>query len=351
MIIQRYILRYLLTVFFSSSLVLYAVMFIVEWIRIGRFVSISDIDVFFVIMIPMAVFVVPMALLFSILLVLERLSTESEIIAMKACGIQNLTLSLPIIFLSTLCMISHMAVSTYLGPMSMKKIESQLIEKAPEKIYAFLKEREFDDTFKGITLYIESVNHVEKRLNNVFIETTGNESSIITADTGTIDVTASGIMMRLMNGSMFMNTGAVLRYITFDEYLFTIEASLGKELSIRAYESATQPELKEMMTLYPEPRWVKEYYNRVSFPVLNIILGIIGISFGIQRPRSPRYTGFIVGISTILGYYLVYIFADRMVRAELLAPFVGAWMPNIIFCIVLLGIYIWRKSHLSKGGT
>ncbi|MBN2298384.1 MAG: LptF/LptG family permease [Deltaproteobacteria bacterium] len=351
MIIRRYILRYLTTVFLSSSLVLYAVMFIVEWIRIGRFVSISDIDVFFFIMVPMAVFVLPMALLFSILLVLEKLSTESEIIAMKACGVKNSTLSLPVIILSVLCMMAHMSISTYLGPMSIKKIETKLVEKAPEKIYAFLKEREFDDTFKGIILYIETVNQVQKRLNNVFIETMGKDSSIITAETGTIDVTSSGIMMRLTDGSMYMSTEAALRYITFDEYLFTIEANLGKELSIRAYESATQPELKEMIRKYPEPRWIKEYYNRFSFPVLNIILGLIGISFGIQRPRSPRHTGFIVGISTILGYYLVFIFADRLVRAELLAPLWGAWMPNMFFCFVLIAIHLWRKSPLSQGGN
>jgi len=351
MIIRRYILRYLASVFLASSLVLYAVMFIVEWIRIGRFVSISDIEVFFFVMVPMAVFVLPMALLFSILLVLEKLSTESEIIAMKACGVRNRTLSLPVMVISVLCMAAHMAVATYLGPMSIKKIETKLIEKAPEKIYAFLKEREFDDTFKGIILYIETVNQVAKRLNNVFIETTGKDSSIITAETGTIDVTSSGIMMRLTDGSMFMSTDAAMRYITFDEYLFTIEANLGRELSIRAYESATQPELKEMIRQYPEPRWVKEYYNRFSFPVLNVILGLIGISFGIQRPRSPKYTGFIVGIFTILGYYLAYIFADRLVRAELLAPLVGAWMPNLLFCGVLVAVYLWRRTPAGQGGT
>ena len=350
MIVQRYVLTYLTKVFIASALVLYGVMFIVEWIRIGRFVSISDIDIFLFAMVPMAIFVLPMALLFSVLLVLERLSTESEIIAMKASGVHNRTLYLPIIILSIICMAAQMVVSTYLGPLSMGRIQARLIQKAPEKIYAFLKEREFDDTFKGITLYIESINQVQRELKNVFIETTGNRRSVITAQGGTIDITPSGIMMKLAGGSMFTNTGEAIRYITFDEYTFSIEANFGRELSIRTHESATQGQLRQLIRENPRPKWIKEYHNRFSFPVLNIILGLIGISFGIQRPRAPRFTGFIVGISTILGYYMVFIFADRAVKGELLAPVIGAWMPNIIFALVLTAIWGWRRYGFGKGG-
>ena len=343
MIVLRYVLTSLAKVFLASALVLYGVMFIVEWIRIGKFVSISDIDIFFFAMVPMAIFVLPMALLFSVLLVLERLSTESEIIAMRASGVPDRTLYLPIIVLSFVCMAAQMAVSTYFGPLSMGKIQERLIEKAPEKIYAFLKEREFDDTFKGFIIYIESINQVQRELKNIFIETTGGEGSVITADTGTIDINPSGIMMKLSGGSMFTKTGTTLRYVTFDEYVFSIEANFGRQLRIRSQESATQGELLQMIREDPEPKWVKEYYNRFSFPVLNIILGLIGISFGIQRPRAPRFTGFMVGISTIMGYYMVFIFADRAVKGELLDPLIGAWMPNMIFGFVLIAIWVWRK--------
>ncbi len=343
MIVLRYVLTSLTKVFLASALVLYGVMFIVEWIRIGKFVSISDIDIFFFAMVPMAIFVLPMALLFSVLLVLERLSTESEIIAMKASGVHSSTLYLPIIVLSFVCMGAQMAVSTYLGPLSMGKIQERLVAKAPEKIYAFLGEREFDDTFKGITIYIESINQVQRQLKNVFIETTGSTGSVITADTGTIDVTPSGILMKLSGGSMFTKSEKALRYVTFDEYVFSIEANFGRQLRIRTHETATQPQLRQLIRENPRPKWIKEYHNRFSFPVLNIILGLIGISFGVQRPRSPRFTGFIVGISTIMGYYMVFIFADRAVKGELLDPVFGAWMPNMIFALVLIAVWAWRR--------
>lgn len=350
MIVQRYVLKNLIKVFLASALVLYGVMFIVEWIRIGKFVSVSDFDIFIFAMVPMAIFILPMALLFSVLLVLERLSSESEIIAMKACGVRARALSFPVISLSVLCMAAQMSVSTYLGPVSMEKIQTDLVQKAPEKIYAFLKEREFDNTFKDITIYIESIDQVQRELNNIFIETTGHENSTITANKGSIDINPSGIMMKLNDGSMFTNTGSALRYITFDEYIFSIEANLSRELRIRSFETATQSELKQMIKDNPKPKWIKEYHNRFAFPVLNIILGLIGISFGIQRPRSPRFTGFMVGVSTIMGYYMAFIFADRLVKGELLDPLIGAWIPNMIFCLVLISIWVWRRLRFGQGG-
>ena len=45
MIINRYILGYLLKTFVGASLVLYGVMIIVQWIRIGQLITMRDLDV------------------------------------------------------------------------------------------------------------------------------------------------------------------------------------------------------------------------------------------------------------------------------------------------------------------
>ncbi len=162
MIIQKYILNHLARLFLGALLVLYGVMFIVEWIRIGQVISRDDFDIFLMALIPLAVFVLPMALIFSVLMALERLSIESEIIAMQACGIPRRTLYTPILMIAFLCLIVHLSISTYLGPLSMQRIQDRLVQKAPQKVYAFLQEREFINTFKGITLYIESVNQKKR---------------------------------------------------------------------------------------------------------------------------------------------------------------------------------------------
>jgi lipopolysaccharide export system permease protein len=347
--IKRYILTSLVEVFLGTIAVLYGVMLIVQWIRTGGLISFKDIDVLLLAMVPMSVFVIPMGLLFSILMVLERLSIESEIIAMKACGVKSRTIFAPIIILSIVAMLTHGLISTYVGPMSMKRIQSQLVQEAPQRIFAFLKERDFDDTFKGIIIYVESVNQKKRQFKGVFIETSGKEHAVITSEKGTIEVTPAAIMMKLKNGSVFMSTKSVDRCLTFDEYIFSLQVDLSNQLRIRPYDTASPHEFRKLLKKDPEPKWIKEYHNRFSFPVFNLILGLIGISFGIQRPRSPQYTGFIIGLGTVIGYYFVFVLADRLVKANIIAPMLGAWLPNIVFLAVLACLWVWRGLSRREG--
>ncbi len=350
MIIQRYILNHLARLFLGALLVLYGVMFIVEWIRIGQVISIDDFDVLLLALVPMAVFVLPMALVFSVLMALERLSIESEIIAMQACGIPRRTLYTPILAIAFLCFAAHLSISTYLGPLSMQRIQERLIQKAPQKVYAFLQEGEFIDTFKDITLYIESVNQKERSLGNVFIETKGKDHSVIAAERGTLEARPSGILMRLTRGSVFMESKQALRYITFDEYDFLLEADFSRKMKLRSADALTQPQLKqEIAKENRKPKLVKEYYNRFAFPFLNIILALVGLQFGIQKPRAPRHTGIVVGFGTILCYYMFYLMADRLVKAGTLNPMLGAWLPDFVFCLLLFGVWAMRRSRLQKG--
>jgi lipopolysaccharide export system permease protein len=348
--IKLYIFKTLIEVFLGTLAVLYGVMFIIQWIQVGNLLTISDADIIFLAMVPMSAFVIPMGLIFSTLLVLEKFSSESEIIAMKACGVHSRSIFAPFIFMSVIAMFTHLFISTYLGPISMKNIQVKLLQVAPQRIFSFLKEREFDDTFKNIIIYVESVNQRKQEFKSVFIETSGKDRAVISAEKGTLKATPGSIMMKLKKGSIFMSTKSVDRYLIFDEYAFSLEADFTNQLRIKTFDTATQDEFKKMIQKNHDPKLVKEYYNRIAFPVLNIILALVGISFGIVSPRSPRFTGFIVGIGTIVGYYLIYIMSDRAVKGQLLDPLFGAWIPNIIFCLGLIVLWGYRKYAYGKGG-
>jgi len=340
--IKRYLFSQLIEIFIGTLAILYGVMMIVQWIRIGKAVTIRDVDILLLAMVPMSAFVIPMGLLFSILLVLERLSVESEIIAIKACGVRSATLYAPFLFLSVICLLIHVSISTYLGPLSMKKIQTDLAQEAPKKILAFLEEGEFNDTFKDIIVYVDAVNQKKKQLKGIYIETSGREDTVISAEKGTIEATSGAITMQLKNGSVFMSTRQADRSLTFDEYVFTLEADLASQLRIKSYDTATQPEFRNLLKEKATPKRIKEYHNRYAFPLFNLILGLIGISFGIQKPRSPRFTGFIVGLATVIGYYLAFVFSDRMVKSGAMNPIFGAWLPNMIFAAALMSVWIWR---------
>ncbi|HVN71317.1 MAG TPA: LptF/LptG family permease, partial [Desulfomonilia bacterium] len=278
--IRRYLFLSLIETFAGIMAVLYGVMLIVQWIQIGNILSMRDINLLFLAMVPMSVFVIPMGLLLSVLLVLEKLSAESEIIAMKACGVKSRHIYTPIIIFSIIATMSHGLISTYFGPISMKRIESQLLKDAPDRIISFLNEREFEDTFKGLIVYVESINPKDKELKNVFIETTGDERSVITSEKGTLKAAHGTITMNLKNGSLFMSSKLADRYVTFGEYIFSLDADLSSRINIKSFDTATQSEFRQLIKEKPSPKEIKEYHSRIAFPILNIILGLVGISFG-----------------------------------------------------------------------
>ncbi|HQP32299.1 MAG TPA: LptF/LptG family permease [Deltaproteobacteria bacterium] len=351
MLIRRYIAAHIVKAFAASLAVLSGVMIIVQWLQMGSLLTIRDFDLVLLELVPMGRYIIPVALLFSILFVLERLSSESEVIAMQACGVTKASLYRPAIEIAVVCMLVNLAISLYGGPLSMQRIQTRLISEAPKRMYAFLKERDFDESFKGMTIYVQSVNPAKRRIQGLFIEDKGRDHHVITAERGAIEVVDDRVRLKLVNGSLYTARGPIVRYVTFKEYAFFLKVNFGRQVGIRNWEIATQPELKALIAQDPQVKWIKEYHNRLAFPVLNLILGVMGVAFGVQRPRSPKFTGFVVGIATIFGYYLVFLLADRLVRGGTLDPVIGAWTPDLVFCGLLAGLWLWRRSGIGADGN
>ncbi|OPZ59676.1 MAG: putative permease YjgP/YjgQ family protein [Deltaproteobacteria bacterium ADurb.Bin510] len=345
--IRRYVLKNVFKTFLGALAVLYAVMGIVQGIKLGGVLSLKDIDLFLLAMVPLTAFILPMALLFSILLVLEKLSSESEMIAMQACGVRKRSWAGILVVLGLACAALQMQIATDWGPRSMKTIQERLKASAPTKIFALLKERDFNDTFKNLVIYVESIDRDDEELRGVYLETKDEPATIITAEYGKLKLVDEAIVMLLLRGSVYQQSDKALRHLDFDSYLFKLEADSGQKMSIRMHQSATQPELKAMIKTWAYSSWVKEYHDRYSFPLLNLIVVMMAVTFGVQRPRTPRFTGFVTGIATLIGYYLVYVLSDRLVRGLIVSPVLGSWLPNLVFAVILVAVWLTRRYLLK----
>lgn len=82
-----------------------------------------------------------------------------------------------------------MSISPFLvpGPPFHEEDPVRSRQRGPEEILAFIEEREFNDTFKGIVVYVEAVNQKKKQLKGIYIETSGRENAVITSEKGTIE--------------------------------------------------------------------------------------------------------------------------------------------------------------------
>jgi lipopolysaccharide export system permease protein len=72
-------------------------------------------------------------------------------------------------------------------------------------------------------------------------------------------------------------------------------------------------------------------HSRVAFPIVAIVMTILGIPFGATTGRRGTLYG--VGLAIILGasYWLLSTFFLAAGQADLLSPWLAAWAANVIF--------------------
>lgn len=86
-----------------------------------------------------------------------------------------------------------------------------------------------------------------------------------------------------------------------------------------------------------------ELGNRYSFPFASFVISFLGLALGGRYVRGTSAVS--LGICVLLGYgyYVVQASFEALSANGFLNPFVGGWIPNIMFLVV--GIYLLNKAE------
>ena len=87
---------------------------------------------------------------------------------------------------------------------------------------------------------------------------------------------------------------------------------------------------------------VIELYDKLALPITTIALVLIGVPLAITPPRVRYNRGFLFSILIIFAYYLIRALSISFGEAGTLAPFLAAWMPNII--LATFGSFLYYKK-------
>jgi len=83
-----------------------------------------------------------------------------------------------------------------------------------------------------------------------------------------------------------------------------------------------------------------EKYRRVTIPFSVFILTLIGVSLSSRKVRGGIGLKIGAGIALSFSYILFLRFAEMFVHADVLSPAMALWLPNIIYTIIAVGLYI-----------
>ncbi len=310
----------------------------------------------------------PMAVLLSTLLAYGKLSSNSELLALKSLGVKTSRMIAPAIALSIFMTGLTFYFNDSLVPKSNKLAETTLRagigssfaeEKARENIMFSRYGSRISASTKKPTQNNSKLTHIfyaqwyeNKIMKNVTVLDFSREDfqKILKANFARFDK---------QNSSWIFSEGSIVSIdprgqttnIQFKEYVYPfIEGPL--ELA-KVPKDANDMTLQEAITaekIYKNTGNLKEIrriqvriQEKFTLPCACLVFGLIGSSLGSKSNlRSSRSQGFGLSVILILIYYVMsFVFSSFGVKG-LIAPIFAAWLPVLIS--LGGGVYFLRKS-------
>ena len=358
-LLDKYILGQVLGVFVMgicvfSSIILASDTFITLIKQISQFGIPFKVAIIMIILnLPqIIVMTIPMGVLLATVMTLNGLSLKSEITVMRACGIGLSRIAKPI-FIFAVCMslLSFFINETVVPVMTKQSKDLALWALGQKNIPDGKQNFVFKDIAKDGSL--KRLFYVGKCENKVLYNITLLDSSeedtlqILQADEG--KTSPQGWNFRKAAVYTIDENGKVLNTALFEDSTLSFGMDLSREMNKDIAKEMNVPNLAKYLkknkdTLNKKEKNILliELYDKLALPLTTIALVLIGVPLAITPPRVRYNRGFLFSILIIFAYYLIRALSISFGEAGTIAPFLAAWMPNIVLTIA--GSYLYYKK-------
>lgn len=324
---------------------------------ISRGVALADMGRMIICLMPsFLVYTIPMAFLLAVLLTFGRLSSDSEITVMKACGISLTQILPPVLLCATVAATLGLYAGVVGVPWGNRAFAAMSFDMLKQNVSSTIREKVFWDDIPGIVLYTEQYDDVRHTLAGVVIHDARNGSQPLTifASRGIVGGGASprDIRLELKNGSIHTRgKGGEYRLIHFGEYLMNIAAPDSTASTARAPREMTVSELRRMIDTPSTPSKVRkkmatEMHSRFALPFASLVFAVLAVPLGLQNRRSARSFGFAISIGVLLVYYILLSLLGTLAEKGSFPPLLALWIPNAVF--LFLGWILLRLTSQER---
>jgi LPS export ABC transporter permease LptF len=307
----------------------------------------------------------PMAALVAILLSLGRLSTDNEIIAMKAHGVAFHHLMLPLLGITTVLSVVDLGLMDYALPkanLAYATLKRDIQRHNPTFILeeaTVMKELERE----GKLWMYESTDAKSGRMREVKIwdGIWSGRPRFSHAREGSLGFENGRAMLTLYDGLTYEPTtdnSDGYRITKFQQQQLALQ--LTEDLERGAFQNKTPrsmriSQLKEFVTdlrsavetsqnpdyTLSKLRFAQvEYHKKFSIPFACLAFGLMGVPLGLMVKQSGRMIGFGVGLAVILIYYLLLQIGQSAGLNGMLSPALAMWLPNVVIGIFGIALSI-----------
>ena len=296
--------------------------------------------------------ILPMSLIFAIVLSYNRLSGDSEIIAMKSLGLSMWPIITPGLALGVGIAILSAYTSFQIGPWGNRQQELLVTEISNSKIISSIGEGTFSGFF-NLVVYANKINKDSDELEHVFIydERDQNSPTTIISEKGKIvsekSFNSYKAFVRLINGDIHKTSKEGHTKIHFETYDLQIVEPTNNKTRNKSIESLTYRDLKKLTAntknLKKLRRYQYEWHKRFALSFACVLFVMLGIGLGCRtNNRTGKSGGGVISVGVIVIYWLLFVAGNSFLKYPAVPVWFAAWLPALI--LLPAGLYLLRKN-------
>ncbi|MBF2020646.1 MAG: LptF/LptG family permease [Hydrococcus sp. C42_A2020_068] len=310
-------------------------------------------------------YALPISVLLSSLMAFGRLSNNSEIIALRGCGVSLYRIVAPAIALSLLVTGITFLFNELVVPAANYRATAILVESIQEE-HPFWQTRDiFYPDYEKVTLpngetrqrlkslfYAKQFDGKQMKILTILQWLGENLNQIIISDSASWNGEQqtwdffNGTIYKIASDTSYDETLSFeSRQIPFSRVPFDL-AVLGRdpdEMNIaqaQAYMKLLRQTGDEKKLLMFEVRT----QQKMAFPFVCLVFGVVGSALGSRPQHVSRATSFGLSVAIVFLYYVLGFSLGSFGTIGIFSPFLAAWLPNFIG----LGVGLWLLGRTDS---
>ncbi len=307
------------------------------------------------------IFSLPLSFLIAILIGISGLSGESQITALRACGVPVRALFRPILTLGVLSGLVTAFLSTVVLPRTNDILRNAKERISLTKATSYIQPRVFNEDFPDIVFYLDDLAVGRQRGSGVFLSDSSNPAAprTIMARSGTwiVDTENRRFQLHLEQGASYSTDPEDPSKDNVSVFKKTdIPIDLEEEMAGAEDPDQRSRKVTEQFTTY---LW-KNYQNlglswrvealvelnrRFALPFSIFPFALLGLTLAVRASKGGRTSGFALSLVGVLLFYVLFINGIRLASIGRVSPWLGVWGANII----LAGVGLFLLARVEKG--
>ena len=294
-------------------------------------------------------YAVPVAFLFGILLAVGRLSADSEITAMRACGLGMRHLVAPVLALGIA--VSALTATLMIRSEPAARLALRTLFRNVAARGAILQAGKFQ-TLGNRVVFVQTRDR-DNNLQGVMISdrTDPDRPFVVFAESGrfVLDDEHSTVRMELEHGDLHLGENDAAdthhRRIAFEhlDYSFDAKSLFDPDGGQTRPAEMTMRELRRILRRAAAGISLKglhednpvEYelqvQRRLALPFAPILFALVGVPLGLRRSRGARSWGALLCVAIVFIYYALLSLAQFLVESLHVPAALALWLPNVVF--------------------